>query len=78
VRSLSATAFEGSGSRALSDDFVKAWAAWQRVGNNRVFPDWPGTAPEPVHDGGESGPARGLDERSERVTATTEATREYT
>jgi Ca2+-binding EF-hand superfamily protein len=77
VRSLSAIASEGSGSRALSDDFVKAWAAWQRVGSNRVFPDWPGTAPEPVHDGGESGLARGLDERSGRATATTEATRDY-
>jgi Ca2+-binding EF-hand superfamily protein len=77
VRSLSTTASEGSGSRALSDDFVKAWAAWQRVGNNRVFPDWPGTAPEPVHDGGEPGPARSLEERSERATVTAATTREY-
>ncbi len=50
-RSLSATPFDGS--RALSDDFIKAWESWKRVGNNRVSPAWPGAAPEPDDDGGE-------------------------
>jgi Ca2+-binding EF-hand superfamily protein len=63
VRSLSATPSDGS--RALSDDFIKAWGSWKRVGNNRVFPDRPGAAPEPDDDGGER--ARSLGGSAERA-----------